>query len=59
MRRKFWHGIVVGGLLGGLLGLLSFSSLKPETKGRIVETRQKLSSAKENLREIWHRRTKD
>lgn len=59
MRKKFWHGLLAGGLLGGLLGLMSYPNLKPETKGRIVQTNQKFRRAKEGLLEMWHRRARD
>ncbi|HHY93226.1 MAG TPA: hypothetical protein GX511_07775 [Firmicutes bacterium] len=59
MRKKFWHGVVAGGILGGLLGLLSYPNLKPETKGRIVQAHQKLGRAKEGLLEMWRRRDRD
>lgn len=59
MRRKFWHGVIAGSIVGGLLGLLSYPTLKPETKQRITQAHQKLSRMREGLMEMWRRRAKD
>ena len=60
MRRgKFWSGLLMGTLLGGFLGLASYPNLKPETKGRIIQTHQKMSRATRMMRDMWRRLVKD
>ncbi|MDK2882467.1 MAG: hypothetical protein PWP58_803 [Bacillota bacterium] len=59
MRRKFWQGMIAGGVVGGLLGLLAYPTLKPETKQRITQAQQKLNRLREGLMEMWRRRAKD
>ena len=51
-RSKFWSGLLVGGILGGLFGLVSYPNLKPETKGRIIQTHQKIGRAVSNGRYV-------
>ncbi|HHT70590.1 MAG TPA: hypothetical protein GX016_03290 [Firmicutes bacterium] len=58
-RSRFWPGLLMGGLLGGIIGLASYPNLKPETKGRIIQAHQKMGRAKTVMTDLWRRMVRD
>ncbi|HKM39459.1 MAG TPA: hypothetical protein VJ036_04230 [bacterium] len=56
MRRNgFWGGLLAGGILGAMIGVASYSNLKPEIKNRITRTHQKIARAGTIISNIWRR----